>query len=190
MVTLLFAATIEPACDLSLTHDASYLVAFGNNGKMVLTDDRHIHLYRHDGSKYSLVGKISHPDGVTKHCYKAVSDTTIFVQENTDQPTHQYDSADLHQQGTLHHKGKLLGVLYPSTLVYGQKRAYEDWIIALHQPEGKVILKPPGARKWDVALSVCRTEDYFVVVETFTKSMAVFSCEVTSYCCAIIGHDI
>ena len=149
-----FAATIEPTGDLSLTHDASHLVAFGDNGEVVLTDEHHIHLYRHDGSKYKLVGKTPLPDGVTKHCFKAVSDTTIFVQENTDQPTHQYDSTDLHQQGTLHHKGKLRGVLYPNTLVYGQKRTYKEWIIALHQPDEKVILKPPGAGKRDMALSV------------------------------------
>ena len=142
---------------------------------MVLTDYHHIHLYRHDGRKYSLVGKIPLPDDVSMHCCKAISGTTIFVQGYTDDPTHQYDSTDLHQQGTLHHKGTLRGVLHPNTLVYGQKRAYDDWIVALHQPDGKVILKPPGARKWDSALSVCRTEEYFVVVEMWTKSMDVFS---------------
>ena len=132
-------------------------------------------MYRHDGSKYSLVAKIPLPDDVTKNCYKAVSDTTIFVQENIDAPAHQYDSTDLHQHGTLHHKGILCGVLYQSILVYGQKRAYDDWMIALHQPEGKTILQPPGARKWDVGLSVCRAENYFVVVDAWAESMNVFS---------------
>ena len=142
---------------------------------MVLTDEHHIHLYRHDGRKYSLVGKIRLPDDVTKDCYKAVSDTTIFIQENTDDPTLQYYTTDLRQQGIVHHKGRLRGVLNPNTLVYGQKRVGGDWMIALYQPDGKVILKPPGARKWDMSLSVCRTEEYFVVVETVTKIMDVFS---------------
>ena len=142
---------------------------------MVLTDDHHIYLYRHDGREYSLMRKIPSPDDVTKGCLKAISDTAVFVQQDTDKPTHQYDRTDLHQQGTRDHNGRLRDVLYPSTLVYGQRRASKDWIIALHQPDGKRILQPPSTRTWGRALSVCRTEDYFVVVEKWKSSMDVFS---------------
>ena len=176
---------IEPAGDLSLTYAAGPVVAFGENGEVVLTDGHHIHLHRHDGSKYKPVGKTPLPDGITKSCYKAISDTTIFVQENTDDPTHQYDSTDLDQLGTLDHKGTLRGVLYPSTLVYSRKRADGDRIIALQQPDDMMILHPPGGRKWGITLSVCRAENFFVVVEYRKKSMDVFTLRgnILLFCC-------
>ena len=170
-----FAVATAPVGDPSSTHGASRLVAFGENGEVVLTVDHHIYLYQHGGMKYSLAKKTYLPDGVGWDCFKAISNTTIFLQAHEYAPTHQLSSRDLHHMGSLDHKGKLLGLLYPSTLVYGQERSHKDWIIILHHADGEMILQPPRGRSWDWGLSVCRAGQYIVVVETWTQSIDAFS---------------
>ena len=143
---------------------------------MLADDDRNIDIYQHDGIKYNLVRKAPLPDGAGWHCSKAVSDTTIFLQRNNDHPTYQVSIADQHQHmDRLNHKGGLRGILHPNTLVYGQMREYDDWVIILHQPDGDITLQPPDGRKWDAALSVCKAGEYVLVVERYTKSMDAFS---------------
>ena len=173
----MFAATIEPAGHHKLTHGAQWRVAFGEHGKVVLNDDKDIYLYEHGGVEYRFARETRKPDGVAGWaCNKAVSDTTIFIQGwYDDAPTHQLHIKDLHHMGRLDHKGALIGVLFPSTLVYGQSRDSDGYMITLHQPDGKVVLQPPRGRKSGGWLSVCRTGECIVVVEHHTQAMDVFS---------------
>ena len=177
MVLSFVAAKIEPSIsdDLHLADGASSYVAFGDHGTVALTDDDHIHLYQHDGVKYCFVGKKPLPDDVGWDCYKAISVTTIFLQQNGDAPTYQYRCRDLHQLDKLDHEGHLCGVVYPNTLVYAQRRGDEDWILTLHLADGEMILQPHGGDKWDWGLSVCAALEHILVVETKTKSMNVFT---------------
>ena len=175
-VISVFAATVEPAGRHKLTHWASWIVAFGEHGEVVLDDyEDHICQYQHDGVKYSLAKKTPKPDGVERYCSKAASDTTIFLQEYIDAPTHQLHIKDLHHMGRLDHKGRLCGILYPSMLVYSQKKGHKDYSLILRQPEGKMILQPPRGRNWDLWLPVCKTGECIVVVEQQTQTMDVFS---------------
>ena len=138
----------------------------------------HIYLYQFDGMemKYKHAIKTRLPDGITDYCYKAVSETAIFLQHDCDEPTHRLHKTDLHHMGNLHHKSDLRGIVHPGTLVYGQKRGDEDWIIILHEPGAEMILQPPDGRKWKGALSVCTAgTKYVVVVERHTKTMDIFS---------------
>ena len=144
---------------------------------MLVNDDNDIYLYHYDGNKYSLVRKIHLPDDVNDYINyrKVVSSTGVFLQ-NPGDITHHLSTTDLHPIGELHHNGRLRGVLYPSSLMYIHKRAQDDFIIILHnQPDGEMILQPPHGHKWDYGLSVCKCEEYVIVVERFTKSMDVFS---------------
>ena len=174
---VLFTATMEPAGHHQLTHGASGRVAFGEHGEVVLTDyghsDCHISLYQHDGAKYNLARKTHLPDGLGWACNKAVSDA-IFLQSSYDTETYQLHTTDLQPMGRLHHKGVLLGAVFPNTLVYGQCRGGGKWIVNLHQPDGDIILEPPHERIWNWRLSVYRAE-YIVVVESRTQSMDVFT---------------
>ena len=174
-VISVFAATIEPAGRHELTHGAYCLVAFGERGDVVLDDAAHIYLYHYAGMQYNLARKTWSPEGVRWNYYKAVSEATIFLQQEVDGPTHQLSIRDLHHIGRLHHKGALNGAIYPNTLVYLQKRADDDWFITLHQPNGEVILQPPPGRTWGEELSVCRAGGCIVVVEIDTETMDVFA---------------
>ena len=174
-VISVFAATIEPTGHHKLTHEASWKVAFGARGEVVLDDDDDIYLYEHDGVEYRA-RKTRMPDGVVVPCNKAVSDTTIFIQHwHDDSPTHQLHIKDLHHMGRLDQEGELCGMIYPSTLVYRQRRDRDDYMITLHQPNEEMILQPPPGRKWDWRLSVCRAGEWIVVVEYITQTMDVFS---------------
>ena len=171
-----FAAIVELAGQLQITHDADRYLAFGERGEVVLADGVHIYLYQHDGAKYSLTRMASLPDGVESYCNKAVSETTVFLRDfHLSSPTHKLHITDLHHMGTLDHMGELRGVLHPSTLVYDRKKANDEWTIVLHQPDGGMILQPPHGRSWNSGLSVCRAGDHILVVETFTQSMDAFS---------------
>ena len=179
MTCFLFAASIERTGQHQLTHDASYLVAFGERGEVVLGDRTDICVYQHDGVKFSISKKTRIPDGVWSFCNKAVSDTSVFLQKNiyhdSNIPTHQLHLTDLHHMGTVDHQGKLCGTLYPSTLVYAHKRANGYWVIILHQPDGELILQPPHGHHWKEYLSVCRAGKYVVVVERLESSLDVFT---------------
>ena len=169
----LFTATLKRVGRLVLTHDASDVVVFGEHGQVVLTWDQ-IYLYQYDGVGFNDVRKTPRPDGIWDDCCKAVSDTTIFLQDGDDAPTLQLDIKDLQHIGELDHEGRLRGMLYPDTLVYRQRKNNEDWNIVLHQPGGDVILQPRG-HNWDWGLSLCKTGEYTIVVEHCTQAMDVFS---------------
>ena len=170
-----FAGTIEPAGHHELTHYADWRVSFSKRGEVVLADEDLIYLYEHDGVDYRAK-KTRIPDGVERHCYKAVSDTTIFAQHwEDDSPTHLLHIKDLHHMGRHDYKGRLRGVLCLHTLVYGQKRDWDDYIVALHQPDGKIILQPPCGRNWGPWMSVCKAGKCMVVVENNKQTMDVFS---------------
>ena len=140
-VISVFAATIEPAGHGKLTHLASWSVAFGERGEVVLDWGNDIYLYEHDGVEYRA-RKTRMPYGVGVACNKAVSDTTIFIQRFAgDSPTHQLYIKDLRQMGRLDHKGGLCGIIYSSTLAYCQKRDCDDYTITLHQANGEMILQ-------------------------------------------------
>ena len=172
----LFAATVEPVGHRKLlTHDPFERVTFNERGEVVLADHGHIYLYLHDGMKYNLARKTPLPDGIKSHCRKAVSDTAIFLHAHYSAPIHQLDITDLHYVGRLHHKGLLLGAIHPGALMYEQRRDNYDFIILLKQPNGEMILQPPGGRKWGSKLSVCSAEEYLVVVEKHTESMDAFT---------------
>ena len=176
-VISVFAAAIKPAGHHKLTHEASWRVAFGERGEVVLDGGGDIYLYEHDGVEYSFARKTQMPDDVVGWpCNKAVSDTTIFIQNRAgDSPTHQLHIKDLHHMGRLDHKGELCGMIYPSTLVYCQKRGSADYTITIHQPNEEMILQPPHGRKCYGSLSVCRAGECIVVVERNTQTMDVFS---------------
>ena len=163
-----------------LKHPASWKVAFGEHGEVVLTDKDNICLYRHNGVEYILDKETRLPDDTRGDwfCNKAVSSSAVFLQHNPpNPPTQQLENQDLGKMGELKHEGLLGGILYPSTLVYRQK-IDGGYCINLHQPEKEpVTLKPlPENKKWRGGLSLCRVEDrYIVVVDHNNDSMDVFS---------------
>ena len=138
----------------------------------MLTDEYYVYVCQHDGVDAS---KTRLPDGVGRYCNKAVSNTSVFLQQYEDHPTHELHLTDLHHVNTLHHKGMLRGLLHPSTLIYRLKRADDDYTITLLQPDGDIILQPPPGRKWDWGLSVCCSGAFIIVVSSTTRSMDVFS---------------
>ena len=162
-VLSVFAATVEPVGQpMEVTGRASWIVAFGEQGELVLDDrDEHISLYLHDGIQYSLASRTPRPDGVGSSCNKAVSSRAVHVQGwlGTSAVTHELHRADLHHLGEVRHEGGqwLRGVLYPDTLVYEQWRG-RDYIIILHQPHGQITLEPPRGRemgRWMVVCVLC-----------------------------------
>ena len=189
-----FAAAVEHVGDpLKITYNASWKVAFGKDGEVVLTDKDHIYmyLYRHNGVKYILEegARSRLPDGVDgEFCNKAVdlSSSTVLVQDSGyDAPTYKLHLLDLHQMGAPYYKpGYLSDILYTresSTHVYRQKKDRGYCIDLYHCPDGDgdgepVTLEPPPKYKWERGgLSVCHTGDHIVVVENNGKSMDVFS---------------
>ena len=173
-----FAGEVERAGPpLNITYSASSFMAFGERGEAVLTgDDGNIYLYQHDGVQYSLSKKASLPDGVGWSCYKAVSSTTVFVQNAWTSPTHLLHRPQLEHDSTVHHKGKLRGLLHSSTLVYGQRRRDGTYTITLHRPDdAEITLQPPPGRQWGRELSVAAAGAHLVVVDGITKSMAIFT---------------
>ena len=185
-----FAATVEPVGQpMEVTGYASWRVAFGEQGELVLDDrdDKHISLYLHDGIQYSLASRTPLPYGVRSFCRKAVSSRAVHVQEGwrTSGVTHELHRADLHHLGEVRHEGwqLLRGVLYPDTLVYRQWRGVDDYIIILHQPHGQITLEPPRGRGWSYELSVCCAGGHIVVVEADTQTMDTFAMD--GNCCSV-----
>ena len=181
-----FAVTVEPVGrPMEVTGHVSHRVVFGEQGELVLDDDdEHISLYHHDGIQYSLASKTPRPDGVEFLCNKAISSSAVHVQGRfTPAVTHELHRGDLHHLGELRHEGALIGVLYPNTLAYQQRRGWDDYIIILHQPHGEITLQPPRRRGWNQWLSVCCAGDHIVVVERLTQSMDVF--KNSGNCCSV-----
>ena len=140
-----------------------------------------IYLYQHNGVEYSLAKQKPRPDDVDllgPYCNKAVSASGVFVQNlvTSDAVTHKLRLQDLEPADILHHKGKLMGVVHPNTLVYRQERGVHGYTVTLHQRDGtETILKLPPGRKWKHGLSVCRAGESLVVVEHLTQSLDVFT---------------
>ena len=184
-VLSVFAATVEPVGQpMEVTDLASEVVAFGEQGELVLDDEyKHICLYLHDGIQYSLASRTPRPDDVGFSCNKAVSSRAVHVQWRTSDVTHELHRADLHHLGEVRHERQwLIGVLYPDTLVYKQGRG-DGWIIILHQPHGQITLEPPRGREWMDELSVCCAGDHIVVVEADTQTMDTFAMD--GNCCSV-----
>lgn len=184
----MFVATVEPAGQpLVIRHGTEWRLAFGKKGEAVLADQDNICLYQHNGDEYCLANRMPLPGDVSGYCNKAVSTSAVFVQDPVStsavlvqdllpvEPTHQLSIQDLNPVDILHHKGDLLDVVSPSTLVYRQKRGEDDWIVTLHNRDGEMTLKPPPGRTWGSGLSVCRAGDSLVLVELRTPSMTVFT---------------
>ena len=163
-----------------LPHDTSLRVEFGPCGEALL-DDRstwHLSLYRFQhtaGEKYSLTGQSQIPTGVGWSCRKAVTDTNIYIQQDTNDPTYQLHATYLHTITALHHEGMLLGCVHPEALIYGVKRSEDDWIMKVHFPTGVVTLQPPEPRGWDEQLSACRAGQHIIVTEDISQSLDVFT---------------
>ena len=155
----------------------SWRVAFGQNGDVVLTDDPFMRLYRNDGGAYEIAtgqdfNTVTHSELETS-CYKAISDSRIFVQDGPGS-TLVFDRR-FNYLGQREYDGHLCGILYPDTLVYAKQRGFVDWIL-VHTGEKQGILRPTDGRTWDRGLSVCICRaQYIVVVESSTTSMDVFS---------------
>ena len=172
-----FAGEVERAGPpLNIPHHADTYVAFGERGEAVLTGYGNIYLYQHDGVQYSLSKKESLPDGVDWDCNKAISSSTVFVQDRTDTPTHLLHRPQLEHNSTVHHKGVLRGLLHSSTLVYSQERGDGSYVITLHQPhDAEITLQQPPGRQRLRYLSVAAAGGYLVVVDVVTKSMDIFT---------------
>ena len=178
-----FAGEVEPAgLPLNIPYRGDTYVAFGEMGEAVLTGDNgNIYLYQHDGVQYSLAKKASLPDGVGWDCNKAISSSTLFVQDfwsSSDIPTHLFHLPQLEYASgiTVHHKGKLRGLLHSSTLVYSQERLHGRYTITLHRRDHAEITRLlPPRRQWSGGLSVAAAGAYLVVVDGYTKSMAIFT---------------
>ena len=174
-----FAAEVERAGPpLNIPYDADDVIAFGERGEAVLTgEDGNIYLYQHDGVQYSLSKNTSLPEGVERSRSKAVSSTTVFVQDfKTDAPTHVLHRPGLQHNHTVHHKGALRGLLHSSTFIYSRTRARNDYVITLHRPDdAEMTLQPPPGRQWNQWLSVAAAGAYLIVVDGGTDTMTIFS---------------
>ena len=171
---------MEPAGRKEITHDAHWLVAFGEHGEALLltaTTSTSISIMVWSTASPS---KKPLPDDVPRvlTVNKAVSARAacFYIRADTsDTVTHELRLQDLEPADILHHKGRLSGVVHPNTLLYCQGRGEYDWTVTLHHRDGKTILKPPPGRKWEFGLSVCRAGETLIVVETWTQSLDVFT---------------
>ena len=156
----------------------SGFVAFDRNGAAVLTDKSHMSLYRHNSTSspsHIPAGTIPLAEGVTLSCYKAITDTTLAVQQYNDDPTFLFRRSDLHQLSTLHHPAGCLRGALGDHLVYAKKRSTGDYTISIQRAGGEMILEPTSGRTWNLGLSVCSTSRYITVVNSTRKSLDVFS---------------
>ena len=167
---------------LDLDFVASPYAAIGDRGQVLLSEHSNLRLrkdIRWVGKGWCSTGRSTTlPDGVDSSCNKAVSSMYVYIQaKQDDAPTYRYNTK-LHLLGEMEYRGQLCDVLWPDVLVYQQKTAYDDYALTLYdEDDDPLILKPPGDRKWNSQLSVCKTNQHIIVVEAETQSLDVFTDE-------------
>ena len=180
-----------------LPFTAYCISGLGYNGELILSDDdsqRYLYKMQHNGDDYQETWRKELPDGMEYHCFKEMSSAgCIFLQNNQDKKTVCYD-ASLTKLTELQVQGYLIDSI-SDEVFYRQGTAWgNDWQIIVHKTvmqgtstSGVLAsalqqlqlgqhrtLKPPSPRGWYDALSVCRTQQRYVVVETYTRSMDIF----------------
>ena len=180
-----------------LPFTANWRAGLGDNGELILGDwdsERYLHKMQHNGDDYQETWRKKLPDGMEYHCYKGMSSAgCIFLQNDKDEKTVCYD-ASLTKLTELQVQSYLIDSSNDEVF-YGQGTTGEnDWQIIVHktvmegtstsgglasalqklQLEQHRTLKPPSLHGWRSALSVCRTQQRYVVVELRTRSMDIF----------------
>ena len=188
--------SVQAVTHHKLPFTADSIVGLGYNGELILGDwDLLLYKVQHDGKEYKEIWKRMSPKGMKKDCYKQISsDRWILLQNNDDEKTVCYDKT-LTKQTELQLKGALIDSSNDEVF-YSQGTLHKkDWQITVHKTvmEGTSVsgvlasaqlqlgqhrtLEPPSPHGWYGALSVCRTQQGYVVVEFNTRSMDIFDQE-------------
>ena len=178
-----------------LPFKAHYAAGLGYNGEILRGDKdskRYLYKMQHEDNEYKETWKKEVPDGMKYYCNIAMSrNGYIFLQNDDDEKTVCYDES-LTKTSVLNHKGELVDSSKDE--VFYRQESLDDSKIIVHKTDNEgrstrrvlasalqnlqlgrqKTLEPPSSHRWGWRLSVCITEQGYVVVESGTSSMDIF----------------
>ena len=189
--------SVQAVTHHELPFAAHWLVGLGYKGELILSDGdskRYLYKMQHNGEEYKETWKNELPDAVEYDCYIRISsEGCIFLQNKKDKKILCYDES-LTKLTELNLQGTLIDSINDEVFYRQGTWDEDDWQIIVYKTvmEGTSTsgvlasalqrlqlgqhrtLKPLSPHGWSHALSVCRTELGYVVVELSTRSMDIF----------------